>query len=491
MIPVVAIVGRPNVGKSTLFNRFIGYRKAIVDDRPGVTRDRNYGEGSFLGQKFLFIDTGGFEPQPDSDLFAEMRRQALVALEEADIFLLVVDRQTGLTPADEMTVGILRRALPEEAQHKMLLVVNKCDGPKHDLEAVEFYSLGCGDPLTVSAEHGRGMYELWEAVNTQVPEELRHTWDEEESESDGILDAEDLQFDENGEPIFVEEDVVESPSNNDDEFEVEEIRVAILGRPNIGKSTLVNRLLGETRHVVCDMPGTTMDSIDSVVTVDGQKYRFVDTAGIRRRSKIDERLEAIAVGHAIRTIERCHLCILMIDGVEGVSKQDARLAALISDRGRACIILINKWDVVKNLEERNSAVVDDEIETSLPHMSWSEVLYTSALTGKGCHRIIPLIKEAYRNFNRRISTSKLNRIFEQIVAANPPPQKHHHRVRLNYITQARVRPPTFVIWANSPDAIPDSYKRYIENRFREQFKFGGSPLRINFRQKRKQWEDLN
>jgi GTP-binding protein len=478
MIPVVAIVGRPNVGKSTLFNRFIGYRKAIVDDRPGVTRDRNYGEGSFLGQKFLFIDTGGFEPEPDSDLFSEMRRQALVALEEADIFLFVVDRQTGLTPADTLTVQILRKALPEEAQKRLLLVVNKCDGARHDLEAVEFYSLGCGDPLTVSAEHGRGMYELWESVNELVPEEMRHTWTDEESVSEestenDLVDGEELEGDQ-----------------GDTERPVDEIRIAILGRPNIGKSTLVNRMLGEDRHVVCDMPGTTMDSIDSVVTVDGQKYRFVDTAGIRRRAKIDERLEAIAVGHAIRTIERCHLCILMIDGVEGVSKQDARLAALIADRGRACIILINKWDKVKNMEERNSAVVDDEVQMSLPHMSWAEVLYTSALTGKGCHRIIPLIKEAYKNFNRRISTSKLNKVFEQIVAANPPPQKHHHRVRLNYITQARVRPPTFVIWANSPDAIPDSYKRYIENRFREQFKFGGAPLRINFRQKRKQWEDL-
>ena len=181
MIPVVAIVGRPNVGKSTLFNRFIGYRKAIVDDRPGVTRDRNYGEGSFLGQKFLFIDTGGFEPEPDSDLFSEMRRQALVALEEADIFLFVVDRQTGLTPADTLTVQILRKALPEEAQNRLLLVVNKCDGARHDLEAVEFYSLGCGDPLTVSAEHGRGMYELWESVNELVPEDMRHSWADKES----------------------------------------------------------------------------------------------------------------------------------------------------------------------------------------------------------------------------------------------------------------------------------------------------------------------
>jgi GTP-binding protein len=479
MIPVVAIVGRPNVGKSTLFNRFIGYRKAIVDDRPGVTRDRNYGEGSFLGQKFIFVDTGGFEPEPDSDLFSEMRRQALIALEEADIFIFVVDRQTGMTPADELTVNILRRALPEEAQSKLVLAVNKCDGHRHDLEAVEFYSLGCGEPMTISAEHGRGMYEMWETILNLVPEEMRNTWadDDWEEESDsGELPSTEEEGEEDSEEGLTRP--------------IEEIRVAILGRPNIGKSTLVNRMLGENRHVVCDMPGTTMDSIDSVVEINGQKFRFVDTAGIRRRAKIDERLESIAVGHAIRTIERCHVCILMIDGVEGVSKQDARLAALIADRGRACIILINKWDIVKDMPERNSAVVDDEIQTSLPHMSWAKVLYTSALTGKGCHRIESLILDAYKRFDTRISTSRLNRVFAQIVADNPPPQKHHHRVRLNYITQARVRPPTFVIWANSPEAVQDSYRRYIENRFRDEFDFEGSHLRIHLRLKRRQWEDL-
>jgi GTP-binding protein len=377
-----------------------------------------------------------------------------------------------MTPADAMTVSILRRSLSKEDQQKLLLVVNKCDGPFHDLEAVEFYSLGCGEPHSVSAEHGRGIYELWESVANLVPEHLRHSW----ADEDFSEEEEDLEINEE--------------ESEDGGLGVEEIRVAILGRPNIGKSTLVNRLLGEERHVVCDMPGTTMDSIDSVVEVNGQKFRFVDTAGIRRRAKIDERLEAIAVGHAIRTIERCHLCILMIDGVEGVSKQDARLAALISDRGRACIILINKWDKVKNMPDRNSVVLEDEIETSLPHMSWAQVLYTSALTGKGCHRITDLILDAYRRFDTRISTSRLNRSFEQIVAANPPPQKHHHRVRLNYITQARVRPPTFVIWSNSPDAIQPSYRRYIENRFREEFNFTGSPIRIYFRQKRKQWEEL-
>lgn len=451
MLPVVAIVGRPNVGKSTLFNRFVGYRKAIVDDRPGVTRDRNYGEGSFLGQKFIFIDTGGFEPEPDSDLFAEMRRQALVALQEADVFIFVVDRKTGITPADRMTADILRKELSEEQQEKMLLVVNKCDGYNHDIEALEFFELGFGEPMTIAAEHDRGMYELWEAIIERVPEQ--ESWAEEDEE-DG------------------------------------EIRVAILGRPNIGKSTLVNRLIGEERHVVCDMPGTTMDSIDSVITIGEQKFRFVDTAGVRRKARIDDKLEGIAVSRAIKAIERCHISLLMIDGVEGVSKQDARLAALISDRGRGCMLLINKWDKVKEMEDRNSHVVEDELYMSLPHLSWASRLYISALTGKGCQRIPDEILTIYKEFDTRIPTGKLNRIFEGIVANNPPPQKHHHRVRLNYITQARVRPPTFVIWANSPDAIPVSYRRYLENQMRKNFGFAGTPIKIHFRKKRKQWEDI-
>ena len=538
MLPVIAIVGRPNVGKSTLFNRLIGYRKAIVDDRPGVTRDRNYGETVFLDQKCIFVDTGGFEPDPDTNLFMEMRRQALIAIAEADIFLFVVDRKSGLTHVDELTVDLLRRSLTEEEQKKMILVVNKCDGPSHDLEAMEFYALGCGEPLCISAEHSRGIYELWEQMLALIPEHMRHNDNDLNIENDGWLEDHDQEVAALEEAYYEEEDdfdMDESDASPEEEYDnteaydydaqepstdqvldgdfaqwqqmdstddvamevprpeekPPEIRVAILGRPNIGKSTLVNRLIGQDRHVVCDMPGTTMDSIDSVVEIDGQRYCFVDTAGIRRRSKINEKIEGIAVGYAIKTIEQCHICILLLDGSDTVSKQDARLAALIADRGRGCIVLINKWDIVNDMEDRNSAVVEDELEQSLPHISWAPVSYISALTGKGCHRIIPLIKDTYAQFNQRISTSKLNRTFAEIVAQNPPPQKHHHRVRLNYVTQARVRPPTFVVWANSPEAIPESYTRYLENQMRKVFGYKGSPLRIHFRQKRKQWEELN
>ena len=448
---IVAIVGRPNVGKSTLFNRLIGSRQALVDDRPGVTRDRNYGEGSFLGRRYHFIDTGGFEPVPEDQLFVQVRKQAEMAIDEADILLFVVDRQTGVTAADIMTAEILRKRIPPEKQDKVLVLVNKCDGPMQDFEASEFWQLGLSEPMSISAEHGRGIYELWEYLHANS----------EENE-----DEEDLEED------------------ND------ELRIAILGRPNVGKSTLVNRMIGEDKHVVHNSPGTTMDAIDSPVEIDGKRYVFVDTAGIRRRAKIEDKLETFAVSRSIKAIERCHITLLMIDANLGVSHQDARLASLIADRGRACIILMNRWDEIKHNPERNVHVINDELRTSLPHLSWAPILYISALTGKGCHRIFPEIHNVFAQFDKRISTAKINQFLEETVGVNPPPQKHHHRVRLNFITQARVRPPTFVIWGNSPDAIPDSYKRYLENAMRKTFGFVGTPVKIHLRKKRKQWEDI-
>ena len=450
MAATVAILGRPNVGKSTLFNRLIGQRRAIVDDRPGVTRDRNYGEAEFEGQIIRVIDTGGFEPDPDDELFATVRHQAEVAIGEADVLLFVVDRQTGITPADLMTADILRRMLPNNENNRLLLVVNKCDGPKHEAEAAEFWQLGFPELLMISAEHGRGIYELWEHIVARLPED---------SDVDGSEEEEDV------------------------------IRVAILGRPNIGKSTLTNRLIGENRHVVHNSPGTTVDSIDSLIEIDGQKYCFVDTAGIRRRAKIDTFVERVGASYAIRTIERCHITLLMIDGEEGITSQDARLASLIQERGRGCILLINRWDLVQKMPERNSAVVMDEIFMSLPHLSWAPVLYISALTGKGCHRILSTIQKVYTQFDKRIPTAKLNQFLEKAVVQNSPPTKNNHRVRLNYMTQTRVRPPTFAIWGNSPDAVRVSYKRYLENRLRGDFGFLGTPIRIHFRKKRRQWEE--
>jgi len=449
MLPVVAIVGRPNVGKSTLFNRLTRSRQALVDDRPGVTRDRHYGVASDGTNEVLLIDTGGFESDPDDELFASVRLQAEAAIQEADLVLFVVDQKAGRTPIDDQTASVMRRAAAKaEKDPPVLLIVNKCDGDNDELNAADFWGLGIDNMLCISAEHGRGTYDLWELISKNIPDHV-----------DGSADEDDG-----------------------------EIRIAVLGRPNIGKSTLVNTLIGEERHVVHDSPGTTMDSVDSVVVVNGQKYRLVDTAGIRRRAKIDDRLEVFAASRAIRAIERCHITLLVMDATESVSHQDARLAALIADRGRGTLVVFNKWDQVKTDPDRNVRVVNDERDQRLPHLNWAPALYISALTGKGCGRIFGEVQRIYAEFDKRIKTAELNNFLAAALDAYSVPQKNNNPVRLNYMTQTRVRPPTFVIWANSPDGVPVSYKRYLENRLRDTYGFEGTPLRLYVRQKRRPGE---
>ena len=442
MLPIVAIVGRPNVGKSTLFNRLTGERKALVHDRPGVTRDRNYGTAAWMDRTYVIIDTGGFEPEPEDSLFASMRRQSELAVQEADVVILLVDRQSGITPADQQTADLIRAS-----GRPVVLAVNKCDTARHDDEAAEFWELGFDVLVPISAEHGRGMYELMEAVTARMPEEKG-----EEEEVEG------------------------------------EIRISVLGRPNLGKSTLVNRLLGEDRHVVHDAPGTTMDATDSVLVVGDTQFRLIDTAGIRRRSRIDDAVESLAVGAAIRTIERSHIVLLVLDGAEGVTEQDAHLAALVAERGRALIVLVNKWDLVRDIPDRDIHTVEDEFSRKLPHAAHAPVLYISALTGKNCGKILDLAKTVYAAFNTRIPTAKLNIFLKACLDANSPPQRYHHPVRLNYMTQVRVRPPTFTVFCNSPDGVHTSYDRYLQNRMREEFGFFGTPIRIQYRRKRRPGE---
>lgn len=451
MLPVVAIVGRPNVGKSTLFNRLVGRRQALVHDRPGVTRDRHYGiahwvDGEGGERELVVVDTGGFDPEAEDDLFASVRRQAEAAVAEADLVLFVVDRQAGLLPADRLAAGMLRRKLA--GSDRLLLVVNKCDGLRHDVEAAEFHELGLDPLLTVSAEHGRGVDELWEALVARLPEGA------------GIPEPE----------------------------AADELCIAIIGRPNVGKSTLLNRLVGEERQVVHDAPGTTMDSVDSVIDWEGRRVRIVDTPGVRRKARVDDKLETVAIARAIRAIERCHVTLLMLDGTEAPTHQDARLAALVADRGRACVVLVNRWDLVSRDPDRNIHVLRHELDTTFPHLSWAPELYISALTGKGCHRILPLVAEVYERFDTRIPTARLNRFLEQAVLAHSPPQRHHRPVRLNYMTQVRVRPPTFVIWANNPEGVRDGYRRYLENRLRDEFDLSGTPIRLQVRRKRRPGE---
>ncbi len=457
-LPVGDSVGRTKVGKSTLFNRLIGFRKAVVHDRPGVTRDRLYEEAELLDRRVLLIDTGGLEPEPGTDLLASMRRQSLVAVEEADVIVFVVDGRAGYTPADDEVTQLLRRT-----KKPVLLVVNKIDGPAQEDLAAEFWSVGLPELLTVSAEHGRGTYELIEAICAHLP-------------------PPDPTDEEGGEAV----DGVAARGAFDGP-----IRIAVIGRPNIGKSTLINRLLGENRHVVDDAPGTTMDPIDSMLHTPERDYVLVDTAGVRRKTRIDDPLERYVSLRAIRSIERCHVCLLLIDATVGPTDQDARLAQLVVGRGRALVLLINKWDLTKGDEAIDSRSIEDELERRLPHVEWAPHLFISAKTGKGVHRILPTVEKVFAAFDTRIATPRLNRFLQAAIEAHTPPQKHHRPVRIHFCTQARVRPPTFVFWANSPDGIAEPYRRYLANRLRETFDLEGTPLRLHFRRKRKLGEEVD
>lgn len=456
--PVVAIVGRPNVGKSTLFNRIVGFKKSVVHDRPGVTRDRLYEETELLNRRVLLIDTGGLEPEPDTDLLAAMRTQSLVAIEEADVIVLLVDGRAGWTPADDDVAEILR-----VSGKPVVLAVNKIDGPRHEDLAADFYATGIDPLVTISAEHGRGFYELAAEIVERLPEAT----------------PEELAGDDVGVPI--EEAELEDGSGP--------IRIAVIGRPNIGKSTLVNRLLGEDRHLVHDSPGTTMDPVDSTVRVGDREYVLVDTAGVRRKTKIDDPLERFVSLRSIQAIERCHISLLMIDGTIGPTDQDAKLVRLVESRGRGLILLINKWDLTRDLEDVNSKKVEEDLERKLPHAHWAPHLFISAKTGKGVHRILAEVESVYAEFDKRISTSKLNRWLELTVDAHTPPQRHHRPVRLYYATQARVRPPTIAVFSNTPEGIGTAYKRYLERRLREDFGFVGTPIRLHLKKRRKIGED--
>lgn len=450
--PLVAVVGRPNVGKSTLFNRLVGFDKAVVHDRPGVTRDRLYEPAELQGRHVLFVDTGGIESESAGDLLASMRRQSLIAVDEADVILFVVDGRQGLTPTDREIALLLRRS-----GKPVVLVVNKIDGPGQEELAADFWQLGMTPLVTVSSAHGRGLYELSDAVVERLPAH-------EPGEEDEDDDTEEI----------LDEDEPAGPT-----------RIAVVGRPNIGKSTLINKLLGEERHVVDDAPGTTMDPVDSALEVEGKQYVFVDTAGVRKRARIDDALERWVTLRAIRSIERCHVTLLMIDATEGVTDQDAKLAQLVGERGRAVIVLLNKWDLTKGNDEIDAARVRDMLEQKLPHLAFAPYLFLSAKTGRGVHRILPTVDRVFEEFSRRIPTPVLNRFLESAVHAHTPPQRYHHPVRLYYVAQTRVRPPTFAVFSNTPEGVGPAYRRYLVGRLREEFGFEGTPIRLHVRRRRK------
>lgn len=434
--PLVAIVGRPNVGKSMLFNRLVGRRLSIVEDTPGVTRDRLYAECEWCGRKFDMVDTGGIEPSTDSEILLFMREQAQIAIDSATVIILVTDIRTGVTAADKDVANMLLRS-----KKPVVLAVNKADSTGATDPAVyEFYSLGLGDPIPVSAVHGHGTGDLLDECLKAFPEE------------DGGEEEEDC------------------------------IKVAVIGKPNVGKSSLINHILGEKRVIVSNMAGTTRDAVDTMYENELGRYMFIDTAGIRRKSKVDERVEKFSVMRAQMAIERADVCLIMIDAREGVTEQDTKIAGLAHEAGKASIVIVNKWDLVDK-ETGTMEKMRKEVMRDLSFMSYAPVLFISALTGQRTNRIFELINFVNDQSNMRITTGMLNNVLADAQARVQPPTDKGRRLKIYYMTQTGIKPPNFVIFCNSRELFHFSYQRYIENQIRAVFGLEGTPVRIVIRQK--------
>ena len=434
--PLVAIVGRPNVGKSMLFNRFTGQRLSIVEDTPGVTRDRIYAPCEWRGRTFDMVDTGGIEPSTDSEILLFMREQAQIAIDAATVIILVTDLRTGVTAADKDVANMLLRS-----KKPVVLAVNKADSTgATDVGVYEFYSLGLGDPIPVSAVHGHGTGDLLDECLKYFPEA-----DEEDDEADLI-------------------------------------KVAIIGKPNVGKSSLLNHILGEKRVIVSDMAGTTRDAVDTVYENEHGRYLFIDTAGIRRKSKVDERVEKFSVMRAQLAIERADVCLILLDARDGVTDQDTKIAGLAHEAGKASIVIVNKWDLVEK-ETGTMEKMRKDIMRDLSFMSYAPILFISALTGQRTDRIFELINFVNDQSNMRISTGMLNNVLADAQARVQPPTDKGRRLKIYYMTQTGVKPPNFVIFCNSRELFHFSYQRYLENQIRAVFGLEGTPVRIVIRQK--------
>jgi len=443
----IAIIGRPNVGKSTLFNRLVGQKLALVDDEPGVTRDRREGEARLGDLEFIVIDTAGLDEGAKGSLTARMQEQTETAIALADALMFVIDARAGLTPNDRAFADFARRA-----DKPVILVANKAEGKHGEIGAMESYALGLGDPIEISAEHGEGLSDLYDALRALMPEPAE---DEDETSDD----------------IEAEEDVSKRP-----------IRVAIVGRPNAGKSTLINHLLGEERLLTSPEAGTTRDSISVEIKWKDRDFRVFDTAGLRRRSRIEEKLEKLSVADALRAVRFAEVVVLMIDAQHKFEEQDLRIADLIEREGRALVIAVNKWDLMAAKSGQISAL-RTEAEHLLPQVKGVPVVAVSGLMGEGIDRLMSAIEQAYAVWNKRVPTAALNRWFEQAVDANPPPAVSGRRLKLNYITQPKARPPSFVLFCSRADAVPQSYLRYLTNSLREVFELPGTPVRITLREK--------
>jgi GTP-binding protein len=452
-LPVVAIVGRPNVGKSTLFNRLIGERLAIVEDVPGTTRDRVYGIGEWNGRRFTVVDTGGLELEPGSDIEARVQDQARVAMQEADVILFVVDAAAGLAPLDHEVADRLRRA-----SKPIILVINKADNPRRELEGVEFYALGMEPAIAVSAQHGRSTGDLADMVVEALPPELEGaSAQSDEAVADGDLD--ELAETEMGPP-----------------------RVAIVGRPNTGKSTFVNRVLGQERMIVSDVPGTTRDPVDTTVMVDEEPMVLVDTAGIRRRGSVQQGIERYSVLRSMKAIDRADVAVVMTDATEGYTAQDAHVVGHVLEAGKGIVLVINKWDVV----EKDGHTADEWLKVlrrEAPYLAWADVVFASAMTGQRMERILREARRVADERYRRVPTADLNRVVMDAVRAHPPSHVRNRLGKVLYATQVSVAPPTFVIFVNDPELIHFSYRRYLENRIRDEYGFLGTPIRLILRER--------
>ncbi len=435
--PLVAVVGRPNVGKSTLFNAIVKKRISIVEDIPGVTRDRIYFDAEWLGHEFTLIDTGGIEFVGAEDhIFTSMRYQAELAIQEADVIMYVVDGRTGVQPQDQDIANILR-----SSGKPVILVVNKIDNIEQEANIYEFYSLGLGDPIGVSAINHLNLGDLLDLVLSHIK------------------------------AVPVEEDSEAA------------IHIALIGRPNVGKSSLTNALLGQERVIVSNIPGTTRDSIDTHWVHDGTEFVLIDTAGMRRKGKIDLPVERYSVVRALRAVDRSDIAVLVLDAVEGVTEQDKKIAGYAHESGKGCIIVVNKWDLIEK-DSKTALKFTDDIRRELAFLQYAPILYASALTKQRVNRLADLVKYVSEQQNMRVSTSVLNELLEDALLVNPPPAKSGRPLKIYYMTQASVKPPTFILFVNNPDSVHFSYLRFLENRLRETFGFEGTPLHLILRGKK-------
>ena len=463
----IAIVGRPNVGKSTLFNRLVGKRLALVDDQPGVTRDRREGAGRIAGLDFRLFDTAGLEDADAASMEGRMQRQTETALDDADLALMLIDGRAGVTPLDSHFAGWLRRR-----NGPVLLLANKCEGSAGDSGLTEAWSLGLGEPLAISAAHGEGLVALHDGILAAMEEHAAKNY---------VPPASVEVADEDDTPIDMAALVEAEDEGDDDDAHDGILQLAILGRPNAGKSTLVNRLLGEERQITGPEPGLTRDAIGIAWQWGEQTIRLIDTAGLRRQARVTEKLEKLAADDAVRAMEYAQVVVLLLDARAPLERQDLNIARRTLEEGRALVVAANKWDLIA---DRNASMgqLRDRLETSLTQARGVPVVTLSALTGRGVEKLMPKVTEVYQHWQQRISTAALNRWLKDMTESHPPPLgQHGRRIRLRYMTQVKTRPPTFVIFSNLPDDLPDAYARYLQNGLREHFDLPGVPLRILLR----------